>query len=78
VSNLLGFPAAGDPPPVKAVRTPASGACKCARNSCWHQKTCRSNGVVRILRAPVPGKEDRSSVVLCRECAAPTRRNRVA
>jgi hypothetical protein len=78
VSNLLGFPSTGEPTPVKATRTPASGPCKCARNACWHQKTCRSNGVVRILRAPDPKTDARSSVVLCRECAAPTRRNRVA
>jgi hypothetical protein len=64
--------------PVKATRTSASGACGCARRSCWHQRQCRSNGVVRILRAPDPKKETRSSVVLCRECAAPTRRQRAS
>jgi hypothetical protein len=78
VSNLLDFASSGLSNPVKATRTPASGACKCARHACWHQKTCRSNGVVRILRAPDPGSDSRTSVVLCRECAAPTRRNRVA
>lgn len=64
--------------PVNVSRMPASGACKCARRSCWHSRECRSSGVVRIVRAPVPEREARSSVVLCRECAAPTRRNRVA
>ena len=78
MGNLLGLPSMGEPARITATRTPASGACKCARRACWHQKTCRSNGVIRILRAPDPGSETRSSVVLCRECAAPTRRNRVA
>jgi hypothetical protein len=61
-----------------ATRTPASGACKCARQTCWHQRQCRSNGVVRILRAAKANEEVRKSVVLCRECAAPTQRHRVA
>ena len=60
------------------VRRPASGPCACARNSCWHARGCRGNGVVRIIRAPDPTKTFRPSVVLCRECAAPTQRNRVA
>jgi hypothetical protein len=64
--------------PVKATRTPASGPCGCARRMCWHQRQCRSSGVVRILRAPEPKKETRSSVVLCRECAAPTQRQRAS
>jgi hypothetical protein len=64
--------------PRKPIRRPASGPCGCARTSCWHQRGCRSNGVVRILRAPNPAKTFRPSVVLCRECAAPTQRNRVA
>jgi len=67
-----------NPVPVKATRTPASGACGCARRLCWHQRQCRSKGVVRILRAPEPKKETRSSVVLCRECAAPTQRQRAS
>jgi hypothetical protein len=67
-----------DPAPVKATRTNASGPCGCARRSCWHQRQCKSSGVVRILRAPEPKKEVRSSVVLCRECAAPTQRQRAS
>jgi hypothetical protein len=63
--------------PITATRTAASGPCGCARRSCWHQRQCRSNGIVRILRAPDPISELRSSVVLCRECAAPTQRQRV-
>jgi hypothetical protein len=63
---------------VKATRTPASGPCGCSRHQCWHQRQCRSSGVVRILRAPDPVSERRSSVVLCRECAAPTQRQRVS
>jgi hypothetical protein len=62
----------------KALRRPASGPCACSRNSCWHQRGCRGSGVVRIVRAPDPSKAFRPSVVLCRECAAPTQRNRVA
>ena len=61
-----------------AQRRPASGPCGCARRTCWHQRTCRSNGIVKILRAPAKDSGRQSSVVLCRECAAPTRRNRVA
>jgi hypothetical protein len=65
-------------PVIKATRTAASGPCGCKRRSCWHQRDCRSHGVVRILRAPDPISELRSSVVLCRECAAPTQRQRVS
>jgi hypothetical protein len=75
------FPPEGpvpNPATVTATRTPASGACGCARRLCWHQRQCRSSGVVRILRAPDPKKETRSSVVLCRECAAPTQRQRAS
>lgn len=64
--------------PAKATRTPASGACRCARHSCWHARDCKSSGVVRILRAPKIDGGPTSSVVLCRECAAPTRRTSVA
>jgi hypothetical protein len=64
--------------PVRATRTAASGACGCARRWCWHQRQCRSSGVVRILRAPEPNKDARSSIVLCRECAAPTQRSRAS
>lgn len=60
------------------TRTPASGPCKCSRNTCWHQHQCKSNGSIRILRAAKSDEETRKSVVLCRECAAPTRRSRVA
>lgn len=67
-----------DSSPVTATRSPAAGACGCHRHFCWHQRHCRSNGVVRILRAPNPGTDIRSSVILCRECAAPTQRTRVA
>jgi hypothetical protein len=64
--------------PAKATRTPASGACRCARRTCWHSRDCRSSGVVRILRVANPEGTPRTSVVLCRECAAPTQRKRVA
>jgi hypothetical protein len=70
-------PSAGGTPTVRATRTPASGPCGCSRHHCWHQRQCRSSGVVRILRAPDPVSELRSSVVLCRECAAPSQRQRV-
>jgi hypothetical protein len=78
MSDSLPLNIAAVPEQVTPTRSAASGPCKCARHSCWHSRECRSNGVVRILRAPVPERETRSSVVLCRECAAPTRRNRVA
>ncbi|MGC2174087.1 MAG: hypothetical protein WA614_01345 [Acidimicrobiales bacterium] len=64
--------------PPKTIRRPASGACGCSRNSCWHMRGCKGSGVVRVMRAPDPAKTFRPSVVLCRECAAPTQRNRVA
>jgi hypothetical protein len=67
-----------DSEPVRATRTPATGSCGCVRRSCWHQRQCRSSGVVRILRVPEPDTDIRTSVVLCRECAAPTRRQRVS
>jgi hypothetical protein len=67
-----------NPPTAIATRTPASGACKCSRTTCWHQRQCRSNGVVRILRVAKLNEDVGKSVVLCRECAAPTQRNRVA
>ena len=60
------------------TRTPASGACRCARHSCWHARDCKSSGVVRIQRAPKIDGGPPSTVVLCRECAAPTRRTSVA
>ncbi|MGA2294785.1 MAG: hypothetical protein ABSG24_06120 [Acidimicrobiales bacterium] len=75
VSNISPL---GGPSPVKAIRTPASGSCGCARRNCWHQRQCRSSGYVRILRVPAPDTEVRTSVVLCRECAAPTQRKRVS
>lgn len=78
VSELQSVGAPEESPEPEATRRPASGPCGCARRSCWHRNQCRSSGVVRILRAPQPKKEFRSSVVLCRECAAPTQRNRVA
>lgn len=64
--------------PVRASRTPASGVCGCVRRSCWHQRQCRSSGTVRVLRIAEADNDDRSSVVLCRECAAPTQRKRVS
>lgn len=67
-----------EPSTTVATRTAASGPCKCARNTCWHQHTCKSNGYIRILRAAKFEGETRTSVVLCRECAAPTGRKRVA
>ncbi|MDE3083500.1 MAG: hypothetical protein KGJ39_08825 [Acidobacteriota bacterium] len=63
---------------VTSLRTPASGACRCSRRSCWHQGACRASAVVRVLRAVDGPETDATSVTLCRECAAPTRRNRVA
>lgn len=65
-------------PPTKAVRTPAAGPCRCSRRTCWHAHDCRASGIVRILRAPKVEGGPSASVVLCRECAAPTRRQRVA
>jgi len=64
--------------PVRPVRAAASGPCRCSRRSCWHSRQCNSNGVVRISRVAASSAESISSVVLCRECAAPTQRNRVA
>ena len=64
--------------PAKAIRSAASGPCRCARRTCWHARECHSSGVVRIHRAPKVEGGLTSSVVLCRECAAPTRRQRVA
>ena len=61
-----------------ATRSPASGACGCARRMCWHSRQCRSNGVIRILRAPKPDSDVRTGVILCHECAAPTQRARIA
>ncbi len=63
---------------VTSLRTPASGACRCSRRTCWHQGSCRASAVVRVLRAVGSPEAEPSSVTLCRECAAPTRRNRVA
>ena len=59
-------------------RSPASGPCTCTRRACWHSRDCRGSGVVRILRAPAFEGAPRAAVVLCRECATPSRRNRVA
>jgi hypothetical protein len=78
VTQVLPGAVVGDSLPVKASRSPATGACKCIRRLCWHQRECRSTGVVRVLRAPDQEGKNRTSVVLCRECAAPTQRNRVA
>ncbi len=60
------------------TRQPASGPCGCSRRSCWHHAHCRSSGVVRVYREPQPNREFPPSVILCRECAAPTQRTRVA
>lgn len=66
-------------PAAPRSRVAASGPCGCARRSCWHSRGCKSNAVVRIFRAPDPEKSAiRPTVLLCRECAAPTQRNRVA
>jgi len=69
---------AGAVPAARSVRAAASGPCRCNRKSCWHSRQCNSNGVVRISRVAATGGGVISSVVLCRECAAPTQRNRVA
>jgi len=63
---------------IRPVRSAASGPCRCTRRSCWHSRQCNSNGVVRISRVVASSGKTVSSVVLCRECAAPTQRNRVA
>jgi len=76
--NESPFEPVASSPVLAPTRTAASGPCKCTRRTCWHARDCRSSGVVKIVRAPVPERATRSSVVLCRECAAPTRRNRVA
>ncbi|MFI5035378.1 MAG: hypothetical protein ACHQFZ_04150 [Acidimicrobiales bacterium] len=78
MSNQLSDAPGHETTPVTPIRRPASGPCKCTRRTCWHQHDCRASGVVRILRAVDPKKKTPSSVVLCRECAIPTRRNRVA
>ena len=59
-------------------RVPASGPCGCSRRSCWHHSQCRSTGVVRVYRATGAERQSTPSVILCRECAAPTQRTRVA
>jgi hypothetical protein len=64
--------------PVRAIRMPITGYCRCARHTCWHARECRSTAYVRIERAPKEEGAPSSSVVLCRECAAPTRRQSVA
>jgi hypothetical protein len=64
--------------PRRPVRTAASGPCRCSRRTCWHARDCRSGGVVRILRASPTTEKTNCSVVLCRECAAPTQRMRMA
>lgn len=74
-----------DDAPIIPITTPApqrslmsvSGVCGCARHTCWHQRECRSSAYVRIERVPTP-RTAASWVVLCRECAAPTRRQRTA
>ena len=78
MTELLSDSSASVPSYAVSTRRPASGPCKCARNTCWHQHQCKSNGIVKILRAAKTEDEERTSVVLCRECAAPTRRQRVA
>jgi hypothetical protein len=65
-------------PAVRPARAAASGPCRCSRRSCWHSRQCKTSGVVRISRVKASSGESNSSVVLCRECAAPTQRNRVA
>ena len=62
---------------LRPTRLPAAGPCKCSRHTCWHQQHCKSSGSVKILRK-ADTEEERQYVVLCRECAAPTRRARVA
>lgn len=63
---------------VRPVRAAASGPCRCSRHSCWHMRECRSRGSVRIIREPAVGGVSNGSIVLCRECAAPTQRKRIA
>jgi hypothetical protein len=53
----------------RPLRTAASGPCRCNRHTCGHAGECHSGGVVRFLRNS--RSKDVSSVVLCRECAAP-------
>ncbi len=59
-------------------RQPASGPCRCSRRTCWHHGACRASGVVRVYRAGNAPGEPPPAVVLCRECAAPSQRTRVA
>lgn len=54
-----------------------SGICRCSRHTCWHQRSCHSAAYVRVERVATP-RSEASWVVLCRECAAPTRRQRTA
>lgn len=67
-----------DTPAVRPVRSAASGPCRCSRRSCWHMRQCHSRGIVRIFRVNPSGGESNFSIVLCRECAAPTQRKRMA
>jgi hypothetical protein len=59
-------------------RLTASGPCRCSRHSCWHARNCNSSGVVRVFRKTSASEKPNSSVVLCRECAAPSQRVRVS
>lgn len=59
-------------------RQPASGPCRCSRRTCWHHGACRASGAVRVYRTANATGEPPPPVVLCRECAAPSQRTRVA
>ncbi|HEY1825095.1 MAG TPA: hypothetical protein VGG21_03945 [Acidimicrobiales bacterium] len=77
MTELLSNSAGSGVSPVRSVRLPGAGPCKCSRKTCWHQQGCRSTGAVKILRM-ADIEEERKYVTLCRECAAPSRRQRVA
>jgi hypothetical protein len=78
VSDLLTVVRLNDAPVVKPKRSSATGPCRCARHTCWHQRDCKNRGIVRINRDLKPNATFAPSVVLCRECAAPTQRTYVA
>jgi hypothetical protein len=51
------------------LRSAGSGPCQCGRHTCGHAGDCHAGGVVRFSRNS--RSQFNTSVVLCRECAAP-------
>lgn len=78
MSDLLAVARVSETPVVKPKRSAATGPCGCARHTCWHHRNCRNGGVVRITRDVKANATFAPSVILCRECAAPTQRTYVA